>query len=149
MEIMKNIRNNKEHRSSIYTRYVRLVLWLFRQGDTSYIRLMNRIQTLLKTNGSTFTVSYLKECVRLCNHAVAGQPTFCPQEGGGPRVASRRGFPLIIPGSLRLRMEAMDAVTIKIVLTILSVFRIMKCEGVLKTSTITDPFKGLTEELTP
>lgn len=150
MEIMKTTNKTLVHKTSIYTRYARLVLWLFRQGDTSYMVLMKRIQSLLKTNGSEFTVVYLKECVRLCNHAIAGQPTSCPQNlEGGPRVASRRGLPLIVPGSLRLRMEARDPVTIRIVLTFLSVFRIIKCKGVLKLGTITGPFTGLTQELAP
>jgi hypothetical protein len=66
---------------------------------------------------------------------------------GGPRVASRRGLPLIIPGVIRLQIEAGNPVVIRTVLTILSVYRIIKYPGSLKLATITDPFKGLSETL--
>lgn len=149
MENMKEIRNNKAHKTSFYTRYVRLVLWFFNKSDTTYFVLMKRITTLIKTNGEEFTVNYLKEAVRLVNHYLAGRPTTCPQEGSGPRVASRRGLPLIIPGPLRLLIEGRDSDAIRIVLTILSVFRVIKYEGRLKLETITQPFTGLTTKLAP
>jgi hypothetical protein len=60
-----------------------------------------------------------------------------------PRVATRRGLPLIIPGPIRLRMEAKDAGVIKLTLSMLSVYRVIKIRGLLKLSTITAPFGGL------
>lgn len=65
------------------------------------------------------------------------------------RVSSRRGLPLIIPGPLRLQMEAGDSCAIRSVLTILSLYRVIKYPGNLKLQTITDPFKGVSESLPP
>lgn len=63
------------------------------------------------------------------------------------RVAVRRGLPLIIPGYLRILIHKGDQDVIRLVLTLLSVFRILKAIGVLKVNTITDPFTGTTEVL--
>lgn len=108
-----------------------------------------RIKFLLDTNGVKFTTEYLKECYRLAQHYLSGHASSTPLDSGGPRVASRRGLPLIIPGPLRLKFEAMDKMCIRIVLSILSIFRIFKYPGVLKLETITNPFSGIAETLHP
>jgi hypothetical protein len=95
---------------------------------------------MVKLSGMTFTCQYLKECVRLCQKRIAGEHT---QSSDEPRVAICRGLPLIIPGDLRLRMEAKDLRIIKVVLTVLSVFRVMPAAPKLKLETITSPFKGV------
>ena len=76
--------------------------------------------------------------------AVGGEPSVSSQE---PRVASRRGLPLIIPGDLRLRMEANDPGVVRMVLSLLTVYRIMKTYPRLKLETITAPFNGRTRVL--
>lgn len=103
------------------------------------MKLGRRIERLVKLSGFTFTVQYLKEALRLCQKALAGEPTQSSQE---PRVASRRGLPLIIPGYLRLRMEAKDPRVIRAVLTLVSVFRVMPSWPTLKLETITSPHRG-------
>lgn len=65
----------------------------------------------------------------------------------GLRVGMRRGLPLIIPGDLRLLIEAKDTVVIKLTLTILSVFRVMPSYPKLKLETITSPFNGISESV--
>lgn len=95
---------------------------------------------MVKLSGFTFSVQYLKEALRLCQKAIANEPTTSSQE---PRVATRRGLPLIIPGDLRLLMEAKDSRVIKVVLTMISVFRVFPSLPKLKLETITGPFKGL------
>lgn len=142
-------KNRKTFALSFVKRYVRLAVWFFGIHDGhQYLRLGGRIEQLQKLNGKRFTVEYLKEAHRLCQHAIAGRPTVCPShKDGAPRVGSRRGFPLIIPGPLRLLMEAGDKMTIRAVLTVLTVFRIIKYPGTLKLATITDPFNGISEEL--
>jgi hypothetical protein len=104
------------------------------------LKLGLRIESMVKLSGMTFTVQYLKECLRLCQKHIAGEST---QSSDEPRVAVRRGLPLIIPGDLRLRMEAKDLRVIKVVLTVLSVFRVMPAAPKLKLETITSPFKGV------
>jgi len=90
-------------------------------------------------NGPDFTVLYLKECYRLLTKVLAGKP----ETAVAPmRVATRRGLPLIIPGLLRLSIESNNTIDIKVVSSLLSVFRVIKASPKLKTSTITDPFAG-------
>jgi hypothetical protein len=71
--------------------------------------------------------------------ALAGEQTRSSDE---PRVATRRGLPLIIPGELRLLMEKRDPQIIKFVLTMLTVYRTMTSTPKLRLGTITDPFSG-------
>jgi hypothetical protein len=85
-------------------------------------------------------VQYLKESLRLCQKTLGGEVARSSSE---PRVAIRRGLPLIIPGDLRLRMEAKDLRVIKLVLTGLSVFRVMPAAPKLNLETITSPHSGL------
>lgn len=74
--------------------------------------------------------------------SLAGEP-----ELSKIRVATRRGLPLIIPGILRLRIEEQEPESIRLVLTILSIYRVIRCRPVMKLETITKPFTGLTKVL--
>lgn len=150
MALMKTTRNNKVKMrmgTKFLFRYLRLVLWLFdiKAHSPQYQVLIKRIYSLLSSNGNEFTTRYLKECVRLIQHWIAGVPSVCNE--ADLRVATRRGLPLIIPGLLRLRMEARDLAIIRIILTLLSVFRIIKYPGTLKLETITGPFTGISPRL--
>lgn len=71
--------------------------------------------------------------------SLAGQPEL----SNGMRVGSRRGLPLIVPGALRLQIEEGDVPSIRVVLTILSIYRVLKCKPQLKLESITKPFTGL------
>jgi len=102
--------------------------------------LSKRIWTLYTLSGKNFSVSFLKEAHRLTMKTVAGE---LPKPDLQVRVAMRRGLPLIIPGQLRLLIERRDQNIVKLVLTILSVFRAIPAYPKLKLETITDPFKGL------
>jgi len=95
-------------------------------------------------SGSGFTVHYLKECFRLTCKSVAGEAT---GPSGPARVASRRGLPLIIPGPLRLLIEKRDPRVIKVVLSLLSLYRVMFAFPKRKLETITQPFSGLVDTL--
>jgi len=99
---------------------------------------------MYKKNGSLFLVQYLKECHRLTMKSISGKPEECSTF---PRVATRRGLPLIIPGYLRVRMERDDYDIIQLVLSVITVYRVFKIPGTLKLNTITDPFKGQTTVL--
>jgi len=57
------------------------------------------------------------------------------------------GLPSILPGPLRLLMRKMDLLTFRGVLTLLSVYRVMKIPVLLKLETITAPFKGQSDLL--
>lgn len=99
-----------------------------------------------KRNGPLFTVMYLKESHRLTMKQLGGSPGKCETF---PRVATRRGLPLIVPGKLRLLIEQNDISVIRGVLSIITVYRVINCKSTLKLSTITDPFKGRVERFSP
>nr|UPW42219.1 MAG: putative RNA dependent RNA polymerase [Yunnan mito-like virus 44] len=124
----------------------RLLLWLFSETkQKQYIfQMISAFNTMFKRNGVTFLVLYLKEAHRLTLKALSGQPEVCKTF---PRVATRLGFPLIIPGSLRVSMFKRDIVTIQLVLSVLSVYRILKVPPQLKLSSITDLFTGSADTL--
>jgi hypothetical protein len=111
---------------------------------TESLRLGRRIEHLLTVNGPTFTVLYLKEAHRLMSKTLGGESVRSSNE---PRVASRRGLPLIIPGYLRLQIEAKEISVIRLVFTILTVYRVIPAYPKLKLGTITSPFSGLVKTL--
>lgn len=102
-------------------------------------KLRDRILVLQKKSGNTFLVQYLKEGHRLLSKTLAGEKPV----NGSPRVSTRRGLPLIIPGPLRLLIEKRDSRIIRVVLTILCIYRTIICFPNLKLNTITDPFSGV------
>jgi len=69
------------------------------------------------------------------------------QSSSEPRVACRRGLPLIIPGALRLLIEVGDPKIIRVVFTILSVYRVIPAYPKLKLGTITSPHSGVYKDL--
>lgn len=103
-----------------------------------------RLRTLWLSNGKSFLVIYLKESVRLIQKQIAGH-----RELSTDKIPMKlsRGLPRLVPGSLRLLIEDGDSDTIKAVLTVLSLYRVILVPSVLKLETITDPFKGISEEL--
>lgn len=91
-------------------------------------------------------VQYLKESHRLTLHTLSGHPQVCSTF---PRVATRHGFPLIIPGSLRKQMFVRNVPCVQLVLSVLAVYRIIRVPPILRLNTITDVFTGMTETLLP
>jgi hypothetical protein len=111
--------------------------------------LTERLVSLWQKSGKKFLVQYLKESVAcviaFLNHSVRISPQ------GAPRVKrSRAGLPTIIPGPLRfviLRFRAegamKDQLLTRIVLTVLSVYRVINFVAVPNFGTVTDPFNGV------
>lgn len=106
----------------------------------------DRIELLLKKSGPTFVVQYLKECTRVVQKFIAGQPQYASE---GVAVSLVNGLPKLIPGKLRSLIRAGDPVTIRAVLTVLTLYKLLKCRPKLKLNTIDDPFTGITKVLNP
>nr|CEZ26296.1 RNA dependent RNA polymerase [Botrytis cinerea mitovirus 1] len=127
--------------------YVKVLVWLYdipSAHRTYFFELLNRIQSLRRNSGDTWTVGYLKESHRLSSHWLSGNPDVC---SGSIRV-SVRGLPLIIPGRLRNAVYSRNNINItRALLTLLSTFRVMSATPKLKLGTITDPFNGVNETL--
>jgi len=127
---------------SLFQRYVRVLLWVLALSDHKlyFVVLSERIISLWKDNGKVFLVLYLKECLRLIQHYLAGFPDSPSVEG--VRIGMKDGLPIIIPGPLRYYISHKDLNVIRGILTIFSVFRVLRIPGKLKINTITDPFSG-------
>lgn len=106
----------------------------------------DRIVLLLEKSGPTFTVQYLKECTRIVQKFIAGQTQNASE---GVAVSLVNGLPRIIPGALRKLIRSGDPVTIRGVLTVLTLYKLLKCRPKLKLNTIDDPFSGITKVLNP
>jgi hypothetical protein len=87
---------------------------------------------------------YLKECVLIFQHFIGGQLIHLSKD---VPIGISGGLPSIIPGAYRRQIRRGDVRIIKVVFSILSVYRIMQCPGTLKLNTITDPFTGLEQSL--
>lgn len=100
--------------------------------------LAGRIHDLILKSGKPMAVLYLKQCQMDCFHYLAGTPRK-RWSGQGPIVrVDDSGLPIIIPPRLRSLIKDRDLVTIKLVLTILGIYRTVSIKGVLNLSTITD-----------
>lgn len=147
MKITRTFKQNtcgqkREYKLNLIPRYARLVLWFFNVSDGSaYLKMMDKVALYKTKSGTKFTTQFLKECVRLIQHFKSGNPT--TSLPGGVRVATQRGLPLIIPHPLRLLIEAQDGKSLRIVLTLLSIYRVFKYPSEPKLQTITDPFTGI------
>jgi len=89
-------------------------------------------------------VSYLKTCFLLVQKYTSGNNV---ESTNGFPLSLVGGLPRIIPGPLRSEIRKDNPVVIRMVLTSLAVFRIIKCPGKLKLETITGPFTGISETL--
>jgi len=99
-----------------------------------------RMFCLLRDSGRLMTVQYLAEASRLVVLWLAGNPeTQAPREGGKVRVRrDKHGLPCIIPKFLRQQMLREEPGSIRLVLSLLAFYRIVRLPMVLKISTITD-----------
>lgn len=99
-----------------------------------------RIVHLHEKSGSSFTVMYLKECLRLIQKFISGNRE---ESSIGIKLGLTNGLPSILPSELRSFIRAGSEKEIRATLTIISIFRVLKCAPKLKLNTITDKFGGL------
>lgn len=103
------------------------------------------INKMNKKNGPDFTVAYLKESYRIVTKWISGSPVDTSQ--GVLRVGTRQGLPTIIPSLLRKEILSGNKLSLRVVLTILSFFRVIRATSTLKLSTITGSFTGKSKKL--
>jgi hypothetical protein len=104
--------------------------------------LAQRIERLWRGSGSTMSVQYLKKATLAVYAWRVGKqiPRFTP---GEPVVSlDKSGLPRILPFWLRRQMPTRPF-TVKIALTLLSLYRVIKAPLKLKLSTIIDPYTGV------
>lgn len=118
---------------------VSLVAWALQECSAPAQLMITRIYHLIGKNGKTFTVLYLKECVRIFQHYLAGSLVHRSLD---IQVSIKGGLPNIIPGYFRSQIRDGNLNVIRLTFTILSIYRVLSIPGKLKLSSITDPFKG-------
>jgi len=101
---------------------------------------------LKKARGIVFTCKYIKACQLYVMHFVSRKGKrhdFIHSHTYDLGVSlTKAGLPRVLPSYFRLRLQKGDTMIIKVVLTVLSLYRVLPYKGKVKISTITDPFKG-------
>jgi hypothetical protein len=110
-----------------------------------YRVLSTKVEQLYRHNGATFTIAYLKECVRVVQHYVAG--VHIRVSDGPIMVGLRGGLPTILPTRLRGLVREGHTVSTVCALSILGVYRGLVTPGVLKLESITKPYTGSIESV--
>lgn len=130
-----------------FSKVIKVITWIFSISSSQhYFAMSDRISFLVKKGGPTHTVKYLKECTRIVQKFIAGQP--CNTSEGVP-VNIVKGLPRMIPGPLRVLIRAGDTDTIRAVLSVLTLYKILRCRPTLKINSITDPFNGFSRTINP
>lgn len=125
----------------------RLLSLLFGVGPTlrqDLTSMSTKIGALYRANGATFTIAYLKECVRVVQHYVAGVPLRVCE--GSVMVGLSGGLPSILPTRLRGWVRSGHTICTVCALSILGVYRGLVTPGILKIESITGPFTGKVED---
>jgi hypothetical protein len=114
-------------------------------GVSGLRALESSIRNLIRSNGSSFTVTYLKECKRVVEFYCCGRPVTLTL--GPPLVGLRSGLPSIVPAGLRDRIRDGDRVTIMLVLSLFGIARGLVVPPNIKVETITDGYAGEADHL--
>lgn len=108
---------------------------------------------LWKSSGSKFLCLYLKETVRMVIAFINHVPYTMPKASASVRK-DRRGLPKIVPGVLRKSIvlardqgSIKDVLTMRIVLTVLSFYRVINFRAKPNLDSITLPFSGIGSSL--
>lgn len=100
---------------------------------------IKHLLTITKTQGITGTVKHLKVASVLLQQILSGYrlDDLTPL---GPRIArTKSGLPRFIPREQRAKLRNGDYIAMRFWLTLISVYRNLKCDGFVKLSTITSP----------
>jgi hypothetical protein len=130
-----------------FTRVIYVITWILSiSSPQHYFTMKDRIERFIKCSGPTFTVKYLKEATRIVQKFVSGQ---VQEVSLGVSVSLVNGLPKLVPGPLRMQIREGNLLTIRAVLTVLSLYKLLDCRPNLKLNSITDPFSGVSKVLHP
>lgn len=97
------------------------------------------LYTLSRKSGLVFTVKYLKASTSLLMQAIAGEAHASTQCLGAAVSRTNSGLPRIIPAVHRMKIRAGDIRTIRLWLTLFSIYRVLDYTGKLSIKTIISP----------
>jgi len=125
-------------------RYYQVLISLYPITDQRLLsttrNLKESIDSLWRNNGAKYTVEYLKECNRLLQFFVAGNPQ---SSDSNLRIGAPGGLPIIIPANHRVLIKSNQEHrdypnVIRIIFALLGCYRLIRYEGTLKLETIID-----------
>lgn len=129
--------------------YLLILLCGVTSHTKEYKLLTTRMVTLWRKSGKKFLVLYLKETVRMVI-AFLNYSHYTLPKGGTEAKKDRRGLPLIVPGVLRHQIRLardeggwQSIIHTRIVLTVLSFYRVMAFSAKPDLASITDSFSGI------
>lgn len=88
----------------------------------------------------------MKESLRIIQKFISGEKVGSSIDVG---MGLAYGLPRILPKELRSYIRSNSVREIRAILTIISIFRVLRCTPKVKINTITDPFSGLYQYLNP
>jgi len=164
-------RLNLTHTASQKTRVERMTIWMDNYSTlgalvslvfllcsiddfrTEFKSLSARLIKLWRHSKKPFLVKYLKVCYLIVVGVVA-ENRYIPQKGDPIVSTDRFGLPAILPRNLREMMiqpdrSQVDWHIVQAVLSVFSLYRVLRVRGKLKLETITDPFTGTSESVNP
>jgi hypothetical protein len=128
-------------------RYIRVVVWILRIDDPSpYFVLGDRIISLMENSGKTYSAIYLKEAFRITIKFISGTKEVKTLDE--LRMGIALGLPKILPSILRDHVRSRNRAETRAILTILSLYRVIKASPKLKIGTITAPYTGVAKPFT-
>jgi len=142
--VVKTVNSNPSYiKKTELLGFFRLIIWLFgiTQLAPFFVVLHHRVLLLWKKNGSKFVVLYLKETVRLLYHFISGRPSKSTR--GTLVKVTAKGIPMIIPKELRKYIIEFHLSTIKGLLSVLTVYRVIYYPSKVDLGPIVRPCSGL------
>jgi hypothetical protein len=123
-------------------KYIRVVVWILRIDDPSpFYILGDRIASLMDKSGKSFSSLYLKEAFRITVKFISGHKELNTLDD--LRLGIAFGLPKILPSELRNHIRSRNRMETRAILTILSLYRVIKASPKLKIDTITAPYTGV------
>lgn len=154
IDVRKRLFDKRWISSKEFRSFVHLVVWITRKPELlpELITVCDRYLKLLSTNGNNFTFTYTKQVLHLTVQFLAGGPLsglIVHEVKSGILVkVDPVGLPSILPLSLRKRLEKAKAnllsskLELVCILSVLSIFRVLKTNPTADLSSITQPFSG-------
>jgi len=134
-------------KGALLTLFVRLVEVIGLRISSYKVRVILafilKLTSLYRHRGMKGMVLYLKACQVLFQQSLGGMRLGSDLNELKVRPSrTKAGMPRIVPAQWRFQVRQGDTLIMKLIMTLLALYRVLEFPGKLKLSTITDGFKG-------
>jgi hypothetical protein len=134
-------------KGALLTLFVRLVEVIGLRISSYKVRVILafifKLSKLYRHRGMKGMVLYLKACQVLFQQSLGGMRLGSDLNELKVRPSrTKAGMPRIVPAQWRFQVRQGDTLIMKLIMTLLALYRVLEFPGKLKLSTITDSFKG-------